>query len=101
MKNIFSNIKHIALSLLVGGLAIGTQAFTSAVKSKKLDVIYYHYPDNSYRTAIPTGPNVSCKPILEDPCTVTFSSAQSSNRYDDFGSLPSGGTASVNEGDWE
>lgn len=67
MKKLSLNIKKIALSLLVVGLAVGFSAFTSAKKTDqiKLAPFYYGYVlnDNVYRliseTTEPTGDCIS------------------------------------------
>lgn len=71
MLRISKNIKKIALSLLVVGLAISTQAFKKshkAVNGSRFDKVYYHVGDQ-YLVAPPIG--TSCEEDTQ-PCRITF-----------------------------
>lgn len=49
MKNLSLNIKKIALSLMVVGLAVGFSAFTSVEKQTKLAPFYYGFNGVEYQ----------------------------------------------------
>jgi len=81
MKKLSLNIKKIALSLLVVGLAVGTQAFKNAEKVN--DVTTYYYKLNSSGTTytfmnsgtIPPS-SVNCTSGIVDKCIVGFEEDQ-------------------------
>jgi hypothetical protein len=78
MKKLSLNIKKIALSLLVVGLAVGFSAFTNTENSSRFLKTYYHLGSNYVVAAsVPVG--YSCKTDTQ-PCRITFTTA---NQPDD------------------
>jgi len=69
MKNLSLNIKKIALSLLVVGLAVGTQAFKNAEKEGKLVDLYWF--DSNPIGDTQTNPNqyLSGDSPISQPCS--------------------------------
>ena len=64
------NIKKIALSLLVVGLALGVQSFTN--KSNALATIYYQTTEGNYSDTQPVPTPNLCQISSINPCIVTF-----------------------------
>lgn len=106
MLKISKNIKKIALSLLVIGLAIGTQAFKSAEKqnlSNRFDKVYYHLGD-SYVVAPSVPSGYTCQTDTQ-PCSIRFAAGNEPANDNPIpeGSLggltytPEGGTGSYQE----
>lgn len=103
------NLKKIALSLLVVGLAVGSQSFKNAEKSSSLlSTIYYQISPGVYSK---TTPPVTERCIEDDnPCTLQFPNTIPSGQFDtfDYGTELSAVTAlggsptpSGNDGVWQ
>jgi len=92
-------ISQIALGLAVIGFGAGASAFTNkSVEAKRQAFVYHQLPDGSYTRNQPPGSN--CTP-QENPCTVSYSSAQSADQYNSFEDLPPGGIESTENGAWQ
>ncbi len=69
MNRIYSNIKKIALSLLVVGLAIGFSAYTTTEKIVKLDTFYYGHIGGGVYQLIGNSYNpTACNEATLAPC---------------------------------
>lgn len=83
MNKISSNIKKIALSLLVAGLAVGFSAFKS-VESRTLEQWHFKAGEPLSNADIPgsyelvTSPPQTCNSIPGKPCIVEFNNANPS-----------------------
>ncbi|WP_316846853.1 hypothetical protein [Pedobacter psychrodurus] len=93
MKNIVSNIKHLALSLLIVGLAIGVQSF-KAYEKKHAKLAPFYYVNNGTNYVLfsdGTTPNVGddCSGGDANPCAVQSTTSLTApfpkDQWDDLG----------------
>lgn len=85
MKNLSLNIKKIALSLLVVGLAVGTQAFKNAEDSSRFSTTYYQTSEGNYVLTVPAAPNGrSCQSTSSNPCMIIFESNEIAEHVTQF-----------------